>query len=54
MIEVVLRGNFDEFVALVITDPLCSRLSIGDCRQMMKELLLANRAFITNPRLLEF
>lgn len=54
MIEVVLRGTFDEFVALVITDPLCSRLPMGACRQMMKELLLANRDLIANPRLLEF
>ena len=36
------------------TDPLCSRLAFGRCREMMRELLLANRDYIQNPRLLEF
>lgn len=54
MIDVILRGTFDEFVALVATDPLCCRLPMGTCRQMMKEMLTANRGLIRNPRLLEF
>lgn len=54
MIEVVLRGTFDEFVALVASDPLCARLAVGGCRQMMKEMLAANRGWIRNARLLEW
>ena len=54
VLDVVLRGRFDEFVALVASDPLCCRLSPGRCREMMKELLLATREWIQNPKLLKF
>lgn len=54
VIDIALSGSFDQLVALVLTDPLCSRLEIDKCRDMMRELLEANRAHIRNPRLLEF
>ncbi len=40
--------------SLVVTDPLCGRLPMGRCREMMREMLTANRKTIRNPRLLEF
>lgn len=53
VIDIALHGNLDELVALVRTDPLCSRLSPGACRQMVARMLQANAAHIQNPRLLE-
>jgi len=53
IIDIALSGSFDELSALVMTDPLCSRLKMGQCRQMVREMLLANQALIQNPRLLE-
>ena len=53
IIDIVLGGTFDELVALVAGDPLCSRLPLGACRRMMQELTAANRPWIQNPRLLE-
>lgn len=53
-IDIVLDGTFDEFVGLVMTEPLCSHLSIKQCREMLKLMLQANKSFIKNPRLLEF
>ena len=54
VIDIALDGTFDELVALVATDPLCDRLEVGQCREMMREMLTANRDLIQNPRLLEF
>lgn len=54
IIDITLEGSFDDLVALVLTDPLCSRLAIGQCREMLRDLLAANRPLIRNPRLLEF
>jgi len=53
-IDIVLDGTFNDFVSLVMTDPLCSRLPIKQCREMVKEMLQANKSLIKNPRLLEF
>jgi alpha-galactosidase/6-phospho-beta-glucosidase family protein len=52
VIDVVLRGTFDQFVAVVLSDPLCSRLDIGQCRDMMGRMLRATSRWIANPRLL--
>jgi alpha-galactosidase/6-phospho-beta-glucosidase family protein len=52
LIDIALSGTFDELVALVMTDPLCSRLKIGQCREMVREMLCANQALIQNARLL--
>lgn len=54
VLEIALNGTFDQLVALVLTDPLCSRLELTQCRQMMRELLDANRRWIVNPKLLDF
>jgi alpha-galactosidase/6-phospho-beta-glucosidase family protein len=54
IIDIALSGSFDEMVALVVTDPMCCRLTPGQGREMMKEMLSANREWIQNPRLLEF
>ena len=54
IIDIALDGSFDDLVALVLTDPLCSRLAVAQCRDMVRELLTANRALIQNPKLLEF
>jgi len=54
IIDIALEGTFDQLVALILTDPLCSRMPIGRCREMARELLTANREWIRNPRLLEF
>jgi alpha-galactosidase/6-phospho-beta-glucosidase family protein len=53
IVEIALNGNFDDLVALVLTDPLCSHMEIGQCRDMMREMLQADRPLIRNPRLLE-
>jgi alpha-galactosidase/6-phospho-beta-glucosidase family protein len=53
IIDIALHGTFDELSALVMTDPLCSRLKMGECRSMVREMLQANRELIQNPRLLE-
>lgn len=53
-IDIVLNGTFNDFVGLVMTDPMCSQLSINQCREMVTEMLRANKSFIKNPRLLEF
>jgi alpha-galactosidase/6-phospho-beta-glucosidase family protein len=53
-IDIILNGSFNDFVSLVMTDPLYSGLSIKKCREMTKEMLDANKTFIKNPRLLEF
>jgi alpha-galactosidase len=54
LIGIALNGSFDELVALVATDPLCSHLDFGQCRGMVRAMLEANRSLIANPRLLEF
>ena len=53
IIDIALHGSLDELVALVSTDPLCCRLPIGKAREMVREMLQANRAYIPNARLLE-
>ena len=53
-IDIALTGTFDEFVSLVQSDPMCQKLDAGECRQMMKDMLTANKKFITNERLLDF
>jgi alpha-galactosidase len=53
IIDIALTGSFDELVALVTTDPLCSRLRLGQVRRMVAAMLQANRKYIKNPRLLE-
>jgi len=53
VIDIALSGGFDELAALVLTDPLCSRLEMGECRRMLREMLEANRRLIRNPELLE-
>ncbi len=53
IIDIALHGTFDELSALVMTDPLCSRLKMGECRSMVREMLQANHELIQNPRLLE-
>lgn len=54
IVDIALHGSFDELVALVLTDPLCSRMPLTRCRDMVRELLTANRKLVPNPRLLEF
>jgi len=54
VIDIALTGTFGELVALVYGDPLCCRLQPGQCRALMRELLEAIRACITNPKLLDF
>jgi len=49
--EIALHGTFDDLVALVLTDPLCSRMDITQCREMMRQMLQANRPLIQNPRM---
>jgi len=53
-IDIILHGTFKELVALIMTDPMCCQLSPHECRQMVRELLEANKSFIKNPELLEF
>ena len=52
MVETAISGTFDDLVALVMTDPLCSRISPTDCRKMMRELLEANRQYLPHPQFL--
>ena len=52
IIDIALTGSFDELVALVLTDPLCSNVPVDQCRDMVKEMLVANQEFIQNPNLL--
>lgn len=54
VIDIALGGTFEQLVALVATDPLCARLEIGQCRQMVRELMEAHRDYVMNPRLLDF
>jgi alpha-galactosidase len=54
IVDIALHGTFNELVALIYTDPLCSRLLPGQCRDMVRELMQATRPWIRNPRLLEF
>jgi len=54
MVDIALHGSFDDLVALIATDPLCSRLPFTQCRRMVREMLEANRALIRNPKLLVF
>ncbi|MDO8586576.1 MAG: hypothetical protein Q7T82_06005 [Armatimonadota bacterium] len=54
ILDIALTGSFDELVALMTTDPLCSRLPMGKCREMVREMLTAERQWIQNPRLLLF
>lgn len=51
--DIALQGTFDELVALVQTDPLCSRLPLGACRKMVREMLWANKSLIKNKLLLK-
>lgn len=52
VIDIVLNGDFDQFVALVQSDPMCSKLSLGDTREMLKQMLEANADYIANDKLL--
>lgn len=52
IVDIALSGTFDELTALVLTDPLCSRMPIARCRDMVRELVEANRPWIRNERLL--
>jgi alpha-galactosidase len=52
IIDIALEGSFDDLVALVMTDPLCTRLRMGQVRAMVGEMIQANRKYIKNPRLL--
>jgi len=54
VIDVALTGTFDELVALVLTDPLCCRLDLHQCRAMVQEMVEATRPWIRNPALLDF
>lgn len=54
IIDITLHGTFDDLVALIAGDPLCCRLSFPECRQMVREMLEANRSLIQNPKLLAF
>ncbi len=51
--DIAMQGTFDELVALVQTDPLCSSLPMGACRLMVRDMLAANGKWIQNQRLLE-
>lgn len=53
IIDIALQGTFDELAALVLTDPLCSKLQIDEPRKMVKEMLNANKHLIQNPKLLD-
>jgi alpha-galactosidase len=53
-VDIALHGTFDDLVALVTTDPLCCRLPMGKCREMVREMILGTTEYIRNPRLLEF
>ncbi len=54
LVDIAMDGSFDDLVAIVTTDPMCSRLPIGQTRAMMTEIMDATRQWIQNPRLLEF
>jgi len=54
IIDIALKGSFDELVALMTTDPLCGRMEMGQVRRMVEEMLAANAQYIQNPRLLDF
>ena len=54
IIDIALTGSFDELVALITTDALCSRLEMGSCRVMVRQMLEATAEWIGNPRLLDF
>lgn len=51
IIDIALSGTFDEIAALVLTDPLCARISPADCRKMMRELLEANTQDLCDEQL---
>ena len=53
VIDIALHGSFDELAALVTTDPLCTRLKMGQARAMVRQMIQANAKYIKNPRLLE-
>jgi len=52
-IDIALSGTFDDLVALVLTDPLCSRLDLAQCRGMVREMVRATETWIRNPALLD-
>ena len=52
IVDIALDGTFDQLVSLVLTDPLCARLDITDCRRMVGSMLQANCHYIVNKRLL--
>lgn len=54
IIDIALKGSFDELAALVSTDPMCCRLPIGKCRDMMQAMVSANSSYIQNQRLHTF
>ncbi len=54
LVDIALEGSFDDLVAMVTTDPMCSRLPIGQTRRMMAQMMDATSQWIQNPRLLEF
>ena len=54
IVDIALNGTFDDLVAMVLTDPLCSRLELPQCRRMVREMLQANRHLIPNRKLLKF
>lgn len=53
IIDIALSGTFDDVVALVLTDPLCARISLADCRKMVRELLEANSQYICHEQFLK-
>jgi alpha-galactosidase/6-phospho-beta-glucosidase family protein len=54
ILDIALTGAFDDLVALMTTDPLCSRLPMGKVREMVREMVTAEKQWIQNKRLLEF
>jgi alpha-galactosidase len=51
IIDIAMGGTFDELVALVATDPLCSRLPMGRARDMVREMVQVTGAYIPNEKL---
>jgi len=54
ILDVALRGTFDQLVTLVASDPLSAHLPHGQCRRMVSRMLHANQALIQNRKLLAF
>ena len=54
VVDIAMDGTFDDFAALMTTDPLCGHLKLGEARNLAMELIEANGDFITNPKLFKF